>query len=171
MSQISDIRNPWRAILLSRPASFRGLVFHVESNGVTSGRRVVVHEYPKRNDPYSEDMGRHARRVQFSGYLIYRPSNPVYVYTDQRQNLYRALEQDDAGNLIHPVICPGGWLAMCERFTMTESRERGGYTQFEMAFVEAGKFVSSQGVSLNTASNVAIKATEAEQLAQGMIPL
>lgn len=165
MSQIRDFSNPWRDILLSRPASFRGVVFHVENSGVSSGRRIVVHEYPKRNNPYSEDMGRHARRVQFSGYLIYRPDNPVYVYTEQRDKLYKALEEDDAGSLIHPVICPNGWQALCERFTMTETRERGGYTQFEMAFVEAGKLVSSQGTGTNARSNVEIRSVTAEQTA------
>lgn len=171
MSQISDIRNPWRAILLAKPASWRGLVFNVETDGVSSGRRTVVHEYPKRNDPYAEDMGRHARRFQFTGYLIYRPSNPVYVYTQQRKKLYDALEQDDAGFLVHPVLYPSGILAVCERFTMTESRERGGYTTFEMAFVEAGKAVSSQGVAQNTANNVTTQASAAEQLLAGTIPV
>jgi prophage DNA circulation protein len=141
MSQISDISNPWRNILLGEQASFRRIMFHVDQGSRSSGRRSVVHEYPKRNKPYAEDMGRHARRFQFSGYLIYRPSNPAYEYTSQRQLLYQALEDDDAGMLVHPVFAPGGMLAMCERFTMIESRERGGYTQFEMQFVEAGQAV------------------------------
>ena len=147
MSQISDSQNPWRNILLGEPASFRRVVFHVEQGGRSSGRRAVVHEYPKRNDPYAEDMGRHARRFQFSGYLIYRPGNPVYEYTSQRKLLYEALETDDAGTLVHPVFAPGGMLVMCERFNMVESRERGGFTQFEMQFVEAGKAVNALGVS------------------------
>jgi prophage DNA circulation protein len=139
MGQISNIENPWRKILLSAPASFRGVIFHVEQGTRTSGRRTVTHLYPKANLPYSEDMGLHARRWAFSGYLIYRPSNPVYNYTIQRNRLIAALEQDDAGRLIHPVFVPiPGIMVMCERYSMMESRERGGYTQFEMAFVEQG---------------------------------
>jgi prophage DNA circulation protein len=165
VSQISDFKNPWRNILLGEQASFRRVMFHVESGGRSSGRRTVVHEYPKRNDPYAEDMGRHARRFQFSGYLIYRPSNPIYEYTSQRKLLYEALEADDVGTLIHPVFSPGptGITAMCERFSMTESRERGGYTQFEMQFVEHGKAVSAIGVGLNTLSNVDTKAAALDQ--------
>lgn len=162
MSQISDIRNPWRNILLGEPASFRRVIFHVESGGRSSGRRTVVHEYPKRNDPYAEDMGRIARRFQFSGYLIYRPSDPLYEYTSQRKFLYEALEADDVGTLIHPVFAPGGMLAMCERFSMVESRDRGGFTQFEMQFVEAGTAVSSLGTALNTSGDVDLKATALE---------
>src|ERR1044071_6558223 len=152
--QISDIRNPWREILLSQPASFRGVIFHVENGSRASGRRTVLHEYPKRNKPNAEDMGRHAIRFNLSGYLVYRPGNPVYEYTSQRTELYNACEQDDAGTLVHPVFAPGGMLVMCERYTMTESRERGGFTQFEMQFVEAGAAVLSSGVSINTISNV-----------------
>src|SRR5215213_9033410 len=122
-------------------------MFHVESGARTSGRRVVSHEYPKRNENYAEDMGRQARRFQFTGYLIYKPSSGVlqiqgsirYNYVQQRQRLYEALEKDDADRLVHPVFAPGGILVMCERFTMTESRDRGGFTQFEMSFIEAGK--------------------------------
>lgn len=163
MSQISDIHNPWRDILLGEPASFRRVIFHVEGGGRASGRRVVPHEYPKRNDPYTEDMGRHARRFQISGYLVYRPSNPLYEYTSQRQLLYEALEEDDAGTLVHPVLAPGGMLVMCERYNMIESRERGGFTQFEMQFVEAGKAVNALGISINTKSAVDTKATAVEQ--------
>jgi len=170
MSQISDIKNPWRNILLSEQASFRTVMFHVENGGRSSGRRAAIHEYPKRNDPYGEDMGRHTRRFSISGYLIYRPNNPNYEYTSQRKLLYEALEQDDAGVLVHPVFAPGGMLVICEHYSMTESRERGGYTQFEMQFTEAGKAPSSLGVALNTISNVNTNAAAVESSALDLMP-
>lgn len=144
--------NSWRSMLQTK-ASFAGVMFHVENGGRTSGRRTVVHEYPKRNEPYSEDMGKHALRFQFSAYLIYRPAAPNYEYTSQRIRLYNALEKDDGDTLIHPVFAPGGVKVMCERYTMTESRERGGYTQFDMAFVELGAPVAAGGFA-NTIANV-----------------
>lgn len=178
MSQISDVQNPWRTLLLREQASFRGVMFHVENGGRSSGRRTVVHEYPKRNEPYAEDMGRQARRFQFSGYLIYRPRKPyennplLYDYVEQRKALHDALEKDDAGTLVHPVFAPGGLLAMCERYSMTESRERGGYTQFEMQFVEVGKVVSSLGVAQDTKSNVDTISKSAENVwTKGTTPL
>lgn len=170
MSQISDSHNPWRDVLLGEQASFRRVMFHVESGGRSSGRRSVVHEYPKRNDPYAEDMGRIARRFQFSAYLIYRPSNPLYEYVSQRKLLYEALEEDDVGTLVHPVFAPGGMQALCERFSMTESRERGGYTQFELQFVEAGKLVSAAGASINTSAMVNVSADAAEKTAVDLMP-
>lgn len=179
MSQISDFQNPWRSLLLSQPASFRGVIFHIEQGGRSSGRRTVVHEYPKRNEPYAEDMGRAARRFQFSGYLVYRPrrqgeSNPVrYDYVEQRRRLYEALEADDVGQLIHPVFAPnGGVSAMCEKYSMTESRERGGFTTFDMSFVELGKATSAFGNFVNTLSNVQSSASTAENIwTSGTSPL
>jgi prophage DNA circulation protein len=164
MSQISQFMNPWRAELMQQ-ASFRGIVFHVETGARLSGRRTVVHEYPKRNDPYSEDMGRQARRFQIQGYLIYNPSNRLYNYTSQRKSLYSALENDDAGRLVHPVIAPGGIQVMCERYTMVENRTRGGFTEFEMQFVEAGSPGNSIQTS-NTASQVTNNADATDKAAK-----
>jgi prophage DNA circulation protein len=166
MGQISDIRNPWRQLLLSQPAKFRDVQFHVESGNRASGRRTVVHEYPKRNEPYAEDMGVHARRFAISGYLIYRINPPLgqAQYTIQRQRLVKALEDDDIGTLIHPTLCAGGMQVMCERYSMAESRERGGYTQFDMQFVQSGSPGNSQNI-VDTLSIVRSSAGNAEQAA------
>lgn len=176
MSAIFEVHNPWRDLLVKTQASFKDVMFHVESGGRSSGLRSVVHEYPKRNEPYAESMGRHARRFQFSGYLVYRPrrtneTNPLrYDYVKQRIKLFEALESDDFGKLVHPVFAPTpGIDVMCERYTMTESRERGGYTQFEMAFVEYGKPVSAMGLATpNTRAAVNTTAQTAESTAVGL---
>jgi prophage DNA circulation protein len=167
MTAISDFHNPWRD-MLKQQASFRGVIFHVETGARLSGRRTVVHEYPKRNDPYAEDMGRAARRFHFQGYLIYRPSNALYEYTSQRYALYSALENDDPGRLVHPVFCPGGWMVMCERFTMLENRTRGGFTEFEMQFVEAGSAGNSLQ-TVNTASQVQQQVSATDSAATNMV--
>ena len=43
-----------------REASFKGAPFHVEETGGQFGRRTVLHEYPFRDLPYGEDLGRSA---------------------------------------------------------------------------------------------------------------
>ncbi len=133
MPGIKDLHNVWRDALL--PASFRGVEFHVELSTRASGRRTVVHEYPKRDLPYSEDMGRHAIRYAVTGYLIHGDFRLPDV-TQQRIRLYQALEQEDAGTLMHPSLGP--MLVMVERYSMTESKQKGGYFEFDMQFVEAG---------------------------------
>jgi prophage DNA circulation protein len=182
MTSIADFHNPWRDMLFLQ-ASFRGVIFQVENSARMSGRRTVVHEYPKRNDNYSEDMGRQARRFNFSGYLIYRPGNPLYEYTSQRNALYQALENDDAGRLVHPVFCRTGMQVMCDRYTMIENRTRGGFTEFEMSFVEAGsagnsmQFVNTgaqvqqQANATDNATTANANSTPAEQLAAGTAPV
>src|SRR5215472_7728816 len=69
-----DPRNPiWRKKL--RTASFKGAPFFVDQQGQSSGRRTVTHEYPKRDIPYAEDMGRAAYRYQMTGYVIQYPGD------------------------------------------------------------------------------------------------
>lgn len=41
-----------------QPASFRGVAFKVDGDDLQIGRRTVVHEYPGRDTPSVEDMGR-----------------------------------------------------------------------------------------------------------------
>lgn len=153
MASIRDISNPWRDKL--RPASFRGVTFHVETTARASGRRVALHEYPKRNEPYAEDMGRRARRWAVQGYAI----GPTYL--DTRDLLVAALEMDGAGTLILPLPYLGESVeVMAGGYSYTEIRERGGFVAFEMEFVEAGKpgfateIVETKAVIDNAASAV-----------------
>ncbi|HHG0355951.1 TPA: DNA circularization N-terminal domain-containing protein, partial [Escherichia coli] len=39
-------------------ASFRGVPFKVEEESAGTGRRVETHEYPNRDKPYTEDLGK-----------------------------------------------------------------------------------------------------------------
>lgn len=90
-----------------QPASFRGVPFNVEEEEGTFGRRVQTHEYPGRDKPYSEDLGRTTRRFNVSAYLIGDD------YFDQRDRLIKAVETPGPGTLVHPfygemVICIDG---------------------------------------------------------------
>lgn len=89
-----------------------------------------MHEYPKRDVPYAEDMGRRARAFTVSGYLI----GPNYL--GPRDRLIAALEAEGAGVLVHPTM--GEMSVVCDRFSVSETRQRGGFCVFEMVFVEAG---------------------------------
>ena len=160
MATIRDIKNVWRDNLV--PASFRGVVFHVEASSRAGGRRTVVHEYPKRNEPYAEDMGRHAIRWNFTAYLILRDKGISGDLLTQMRRLNRALDEDDAGMLIHPTL--GQMLCMCERWSYGDQRQKGGYIEYDMQFVEAG----SPGMSItapNSQQTLQQSATNAENTA------
>jgi prophage DNA circulation protein len=142
MASIRDIHNPWRDSLVI--ASFRGAQFHTETSGRRSGRRVVVHQYPKRNIPYSEDLGREAIKWSFTGYLIQGDRGLPGNVMSQLDDLISALESDDAGFLIHPLI--GAMLVLCDNYSYADKRTAGGYFEFDMQFVEAGTPAGMPGI-------------------------
>jgi prophage DNA circulation protein len=137
---ITDLPNTkWRDELL--PASFRGAFFHVEAGSKESGRAIVVHEFPKRDLPYPEDMGRRTRQFSVRGYCIVYPVNtgePLYNrdYRIARDLLFTALEEEGKGVLQLPTIPP--MLVVCPQYRWTEEQKLGGYCTFDMTFVEWG---------------------------------
>ena len=84
----------WRDRL--RDASFRGVPFSVEDDDASFGRRVQTHEYPNRDKPFTEDLGRAARRLTVNAYVIGDD------YADKRDRLIAAVETAGPGTLVHP---------------------------------------------------------------------
>jgi hypothetical protein len=164
----------WRRKL--RMASFKGQPFYVDQQGRTSGRRTVLHQYPKRDTPWSEDLGREAFHYAMTGYLLMAPNYPesdFYKqmksnYDEARDDLEEALISGGPGTLIDPYnprIGAGGLAGMrfmCEKYTITEARERGGYCTIEMSFVEYGSPGLLQSI-VNTVYDVKTKSNAATQ--------
>ena len=130
----------WRSKWM--PAKFRGARFHVETAVRESGRRVVPHEFPKRDAPYAEDMGRRQREFTVRGYIIVYPRNTGAVlqkkdYTEARDALIEALEKEGPAILQLPLL--GILEVACTRYRVTEENRTGGYCAFDMSFTEAGK--------------------------------
>jgi prophage DNA circulation protein len=119
----------WRESL--RSASFRGASFHVRSHDATLGRRTVQHEYPLRDTPYTEDMGRLARGWRVEAYVL----GPDYMAA--RDALLAALEEPGPGTLVHPWL---GSLRVCvARATLRETTDKGGMATVSVEFLEAGE--------------------------------
>lgn len=134
----------WRQYL--KRASFRSCPFYVDTGVRESGRRVVQHEFPKRDVPYAEDMGRRAREFTVRGYLIVFandtqfPNDPLKRknYIDARDKLIAALESTDGpANLQLPLL--GVLNVVCQRYRVTEEEKLGGYCVFDMTFTEFGQ--------------------------------
>lgn len=128
----------WKANL--RRASFRSIPFLTESYGGEHGRRWADHEYPGRDVPYAEDMGRSQRVWRFTGYLI-GDNYPMI-----RTLLVAACELPGAGPLVHPTI--GAVQVVCRKIEHTEERTRGRYVAMQFEFAEAGQLVNPAGLSL-----------------------
>lgn len=133
----------WRDQLL--PASFRGAPFFWNETEGQGGRRLAVFEFPLRDEPYVEDLGRKARRYPVSGYVL----GPDYF--DDRDALIGALEDAGPGTLVHPYLGP--LVVFCESFSFREEQRDGGLCRFEMQFVESGFAAAPQSVT-DTASAV-----------------
>jgi len=136
---IRDISLPFRDEWL--PATFRGAMFHVESGSKESGRRIVVHEFPKRAIPYAEDMGRRTMEFSVRGYCITFPvdtSIDLYSrdYRVARDALIAALELEGPGVLQLPTTKP--MLVVCPQYRWSEEERAGGFCTFDMSFVEYG---------------------------------
>ena len=112
---------------------FRGVPFRIDSYETTVGRRGEVHEYPLRNLPNAEDLGRKARRFNFAAYIM----GPGYDLV--RDALINACEADGPGQLIHPFH--GTHTVLCETGSVSESRQGGRRMAiFNLSFVEHGDF-------------------------------
>jgi prophage DNA circulation protein len=135
----------WRQYL--QPASFRGVRFYVDTSVRESARRIVPHEFPKRDVPYAEDMGRKARGFTVRGYLIVYPregkDNELQRrnYIPQRDKLIFALETEGPADLQLPLL--GVLNCACSGYRVTEDDKLGGFCQFDMTFIEFGQAPST----------------------------
>lgn len=125
-----------------QPARFRGARFHVEVAVRESGRRIVPHEFPKRDVPYAEDMGRRAREFTVRGYIIVYPRDGSgdlqhKNYIPARDALIKALEEEGPAELQLPLL--GVLNVACTRYRVTEESRSGGYCAFDMSFTEYGQ--------------------------------
>jgi len=120
----------WREEL--QPASFRGVPFEVEGDSGTFGRRTQVHEYPQRDKPWTEDLGRATRSFEITAFLIGDD------YLQRRDALLAALETEGSGALVHPWY---GELTVNikDPARVSHSFRDGGMCMIALSFVEAGE--------------------------------
>jgi prophage DNA circulation protein len=139
---IKDIPNTaWRNELL--PATFGRAEFHCDVSSWQGGRRIVEHQFPKKDLPYAEDMGRTAVEFSIRGYCVAYPLD-IEIGSGLWQRDYRRprdllQSQLDAGGpaiLQLPTMSP--MYVVCSRYRLVEERRLGGYCAFDMTFVEAG---------------------------------
>lgn len=144
---------PWQLSLL--PASWKGVPFGVRAAAWRTGRRAVVHVYPFRDLPYTEDLGREARRLSFSGFVV--GDDAGY----QAGELLNVCEEKGAGELVHPV-----YGSSQQQLLSVETEERwdnGRVVEFRFIFVEPGELYYPTS-SLDTQHVTAFTSEEAKPL-------
>jgi prophage DNA circulation protein len=119
----------WRDEL--QTASFRGAEFAVADAETLFGRRNVLHEYPLRDNPFTEDLGKKAREYTINAFVIGDD------YTSARDALMSAIEDDETpGTLVHPTL--GSMLVIPKDCRVKFNNKEGGIEYFALTFVEAG---------------------------------
>lgn len=128
----------WRARL--KPASFRGVAFFVDQDELEGGRRAVTHEFPGRDMPFTEDLGRKAAPCTVEGYVVGAD------YMTARDALIAACNAAGPGALIVP------WMperkVVCTGMRKRETAKEGGIARFSLTFAEAGEESAPTGAAL-----------------------
>lgn len=122
-------------------ARFRGVEFQVEADDAAFGRRVQLHEYPQRDKPFAEDMGRKAREISLTAFLV----GPEYMAA--RDRLLAAVEEPGPGTLVHPWYGQLTVVIKDDGCRVTHSRDEGGLCRIQLSFVEAGELAFPSAAS------------------------
>lgn len=143
-----------------RPGSFRGIPFNLQRSMRSGGRRTVLDEYPLRDEPSTQDLGRTARQFNLDMVLI------GAEYMEARDNLIAALEQYGPGTLIHPFYGEMN-VAVLGTYSCEESTEQGGKATISATFVETtAKPHPESNLVPGATVNAAADAIEADAVAE-----
>lgn len=112
-------------------ASFKGVPFILRSSTTTFGRRLIPHEYPQKDTPFTEDMGRRVRIFNVTGAMLGAD------YLTDRDFLAFVCEEEGPGDLVHPYF--GNLRVRCETLKFEDDIRIGRITNFEAIFIEVGE--------------------------------
>jgi hypothetical protein len=115
-------------------AKFRNANFFVSETGRSVGRRNVVHQFPFKNDPYVEDLGKDIDEFTITGYVIQNPDNE-FDYFAERDALLSALKEEGPGLLIDPFM-GSQKVQLLGKAEISESFSPGGIARFTMTFIQ-----------------------------------
>lgn len=120
-----------------KPASLGGVPFAALAVRTGAGRRNAVHEYPKRDGAWVEDMGRQARAFEIQGFLV--DSSVLYArrpIAEQRHMMLNAVENFQSMTLVHPTLGEVRNVNVLA-FEMFDSVDLAGATEFRASLVQS----------------------------------
>lgn len=115
------------------PASFRGVPFEVTTSDLQIGRRTQAFEYPQRDKPFIEDLGRSARQIELEAVIVGADFIP------RMNRLIAAMEAQGAGTLVHPFL---GEMTVTPQATTRVSYDTHGLgvATATLSFIESGEY-------------------------------
>lgn len=118
----------WLATLW--PASYMGVPFYIERDEEDGGRRLHVHEFPNRDDPFIEDLGASVREWSVKAYLIGDASDA------QSDGLVQMFVTKGPGTLVLPAQGPVN--ARLHTYKRERERDKMGLFGFTLKFFRDG---------------------------------
>jgi len=114
----------WRDQML--PASFRGVSFLIPQASVPVGMKVQLHEFPQRDEPYAEQMGKQAQVHRLVCWII---GDDCF---ERRDKFMEAVQTPGAGELVHPWL--GRMQVKAGEAELTHDFKQGGMAAFAVTF-------------------------------------
>lgn len=114
----------WRDQML--PASFRGISFLIPQASVPVGMKVQLHEFPQRDEPYAEQLGKQAQVHRLVCWII---GDDCF---ERRDKFMEALETPGAGELVHPWL--GRMQVKAGEAELTHDFKQGGMAAVAVTF-------------------------------------
>jgi prophage DNA circulation protein len=157
-----------------REASFKGVPIKWISLEGENGRRVAEHEFPQRDKPWVEDMGRATRPYRFMAVCCGED------WLQQLNTLLAVLEEPGAGELVHPLF--GRVTVYAKPAHWSLNLDVGGRVDIPLEFIENGDLLfpvplastaaplqSASGDMLTASQSVAEQALAALDLARAVV--
>jgi len=114
----------WRDQML--PASFRGISFLIPQASVPVGMKVQLHEFPQRDEPYAEQMGKQTQVHRLVCWII---GDDCF---ERRDKFMEAVQTPGAGELVHPWL--GRMQVKAGEAELTHDFKQGGMAAFAVTF-------------------------------------
>ncbi|WP_434701550.1 DNA circularization protein [Pseudomonas sp. D1-36] len=114
----------WRDELL--PASFRGISFLIPQASVPVGQKGQLHEYPQRDEPFFEQLGKQAQVHTMTAWVI---GDDCF---ERRDKLLEALQTPGPGELVHPWL--GRMQVKVGDCKVSHELTAGGMVSFDLTF-------------------------------------
>lgn len=114
----------WRDELL--PASFRGISFLIDQAAVPMGLKGQLHEFPQRDDPFFEQLGKQSQVHALTVWII---GDDCF---ERRDKFLEAIQTPGPGELVHPWL--GRMQVKAGACEMNHSRRDGGMVAFDVTF-------------------------------------
>ena len=142
-----------------RPASFRGVPFFVDTSQFTTGRRVQLHEFPDRDNPFPEDLGKVSGTFKVDGHILGDD------YFEIKEALVEACEKEGPGELIHPYF--GTLQVQVGPVSIDEDTKEGRIASVTFLFYQAGddrfpKNIDDKQALLETGADNALAAAKGD---------